>query len=556
MLIPNTFDVLAGSGIDSQHVTDVDERGADELRPSFNFARFRHVGCSVAFDSWVAIFDLELDMVWWRKSDGQTIIQNHLAIHAVFQVPPIVIDLCSGQLVLVEGLRIHEDESITLFVEVLYADVLDIRDLQFIATFVGSHQRGAANQILKFTFVKSVAFTWLAKIHFQHQVWFAVDLNLEAFTKIARFVRRHCSHPLTFLLINTIVSKMKILANQDSFVGPSSQSWQQYVKTAIRDVPTLLKSVGLKSPAGLGSDTHPDANTAKTFELFAPLPYVQRIRAGDWNDPLLRQILPVQAENDSTNGFSSDPNNELSATIAPGVLKKYRNRALLVIAKSCAINCRYCFRREFPYDSLPRTKAEWGDSLNLIEDDPTISEVILSGGEPLLNVDANLHWLVQEIASVPHVKRLRIHTRMPVVIPQRVTHEFLELLQNCRLPTTVVLHINHAQEIDDSVAFAATQLRTVPQLVLLNQSVLLRNVNDSFEALAALSWRLLDVGIIPYYLHQLDRVRGASHFEVARERGIQLLNELYRDLPGYAVPKYVCEEPGKFGKTMLFPNVE
>jgi EF-P beta-lysylation protein EpmB len=226
---------------------------------------------------------------------------------------------------------------------------------------------------------------------------------------------------------------------------------------------------------------------------------------------------------------------------------------LLVAARSCAINCRYCFRREFPYDSAPVSREAWSESLASVRNDSSIREVILSGGEPLINADATLAWFMEELQAIGHVERLRIHTRLPVVIPQRVTEELVRLLPSSRLRTTVVLHTNHANEVDAEVADAMGRLRSVPNLILLNQSVLLAGVNDSVDALETLSWRLLDCGAVPYYLHQLDRVQGAGHFEVPLDRGRQLITALERKLPGYALPRWVREEPGLPHKQTLFP---
>jgi EF-P beta-lysylation protein EpmB len=237
--------------------------------------------------------------------------------------------------------------------------------------------------------------------------------------------------------------------------------------------------------------------------------------------------------------------------MAPGVLQKYPGRVLLIAAKSCAVNCRYCFRRAFPYEDGPTSRDEWSESLAAISADPSIEEVILSGGDPLINLDDALAWLIGELSGIGHVRRLRIHTRFPIVIPQRVTDQFVEVLAECQMPITFVVHVNHAQELDDNVARAMNRLRSIPQLILLNQSVLLRGVNDSVASLTALSWRLLELGIVPYYLHQLDRVTGADHFEVTRDEGLKLMATMRESLPGYAVPRYAEEVAGEQSKVVL-----
>ena len=338
---------------------------------------------------------------------------------------------------------------------------------------------------------------------------------------------------------------MEILAKEAGFVRATSGTWQQQLKTAIRDAESLRKALGL--PPAMGDLVAIE----KSFGTFVPLPFLERIEPENANDPLLRQVLPTIAEGISSPQSLSDPNFERQSVMAPGVLQKYPGRVLLIAAKSCAVNCRYCFRRAFPYEAGPTSRDEWSESLAAIAADPSIEEVILSGGDPLVNLDEALAWLLGELSGIAHLRRLRIHTRFPIVIPQRVTEQLLAVLAECSLPITFVVHANHAQELDDNVARAMTRLRSVPQLILLNQSVLLRGVNDSVAALTALSWRLLELGIVPYYIHQLDRVTGADHFEVSREEGLALIAALRESLPGYAVPRYAKEISGERSKVIL-----
>ena len=286
--------------------------------------------------------------------------------------------------------------------------------------------------------------------------------------------------------------------------------------------------------------------------MFAPLSYVERMRPGDPYDPLLRQVLPLAEESIDATGFSNDPVQDQAAMLRPGLLQKYTNRVLLVTTGACAIHCRYCFRRHFPYGNGPHSLAQWQPAIEQIAADPSIEEVILSGGDPLTLVDAHLAELANHLASIPHLRRLRIHTRLPIVIPQRVTGALLEWLSSSRLVPIVVIHSNHAAELDESVAAALGQL-TRAGIMLLNQTVLLRGVNDSLAALSELSCRLIDLRVVPYYLHQLDRVRGAAHFEVPVERGRELVQQLRDTLPGYAVPTYVREIAGEPSKQIQFP---
>lgn len=323
---------------------------------------------------------------------------------------------------------------------------------------------------------------------------------------------------------------------------PEGAAWQAEIRHAVRDAGELCRRLGLPAEMAHGVSTD--------FPVFAPPSYLRRIRRGDPRDPLLRQILPVADEALDVPGFAHDPVGDAAATLHAGVLQKYEGRALLVTTGACAIHCRYCFRRHFPYEEVPHSDAAWDAALARIAEDPAIHEVILSGGDPLMLVDSRLKQLVNKIVAVSHVTRLRIHTRLPIVVPSRVTEEMLEWLTGARLTPVVVVHANHAQELADDVAEAINRL-SAPGVMLLNQAVLLRGVNDSVKAQQALSERLVELGVVPYYLHQLDRVAGAAHFEVPITEGRRIVSELRQRLPGYMVPRYVQEQPGEASKTVL-----
>ena len=293
------------------------------------------------------------------------------------------------------------------------------------------------------------------------------------------------------------------------------------------------------------------ARASQQFRLFAPSGYVSRIRPGDPFDPLLRQILPVDAELADVPGFAADPVGDEPATLRPGLLQKYAGRALLVTTGACAVHCRYCFRRHFPYSEGPRSAAEWTPAIDAIAADDSVHEVILSGGDPLMLVDDVLAELVERLTEVPHVRRLRVHTRLPIMIPERVTEELLAWLRGTRLTPVMVVHSNHPAEIDAAVAEAFSRLVDAGVPVL-NQAVLLRGVNDSADVLAELCERLVDLRVMPYYLHQLDRVVGAAHFEVPEETGLAITEQLRARLPGYAVPRYVREQAGAASKLPLW----
>lgn len=323
------------------------------------------------------------------------------------------------------------------------------------------------------------------------------------------------------------------------------QTWQSAMRAAVRDPAQLLNLLGLANEwleAG--------QKAAAAFPLFAPREFIGRMECGNPHDPLLRQVLPLGEELLSQQGFTADPVGDLASLTAPGMLHKYHGRALLVTTGACAVHCRYCFRRSYPYSDGPRSMADWHPALEAIAADRSIEEILLSGGDPLTIVDSQLAALVEQLEAIGHVRRLRIHTRLPIVIPQRVTSELLDWLTQTRLTPIVVVHANHPREIDDDVAQSLARLVNAG-IPVLNQAVLLRQVNDNAAALIELSRRLVNLRVMPYYLHQLDRVQGAAHFEVPVCRGIDLVEEMRQHLPGYAVPRYVQEIAGDDGKRVL-----
>ena len=327
--------------------------------------------------------------------------------------------------------------------------------------------------------------------------------------------------------------------------SPAVRSWREELRLAVRDPAQLIAALDL--PAEL---LEPARRAAAEFPLFAPWPYLARMRPGDASDPLLKQVLPIGAELVSAQGFTADPVSDSQALLSPGLLQKYESRALLVTTGACAIHCRYCFRRHFPYSDSPRSPADWQPAIDRLAADPSIDEAILSGGDPLTLVDEHLAQLAERLAAVPHIRRLRIHTRLPIVIPQRVTSDLLDWLRGTRLAPILVVHANHANEIDVPTAAALTRLVDAG-IPVLNQSVLLAGVNDNAAALIDLSRRLVDLRVMPYYLHQLDRVHGAAHFEVPIRCGIELIAQMRQALPGYAVPRYVQEVAGDASKRVL-----
>jgi EF-P beta-lysylation protein EpmB len=324
--------------------------------------------------------------------------------------------------------------------------------------------------------------------------------------------------------------------------------WQAAMKRAIRT------SVELKRALGLGLDSGQNealGEGERSFPTFVPWEYLSRVRSGDPNDPLLRQVLPVAQEDVSVDGFKTDPVGDLISLAAPGILHKYQGRALVITTGACGVHCRYCFRRAFPYAASGSISDAWGPSLDYLSRRRDVTEVLLSGGDPLTLTDAKLEELIAGIEAIPHVRRLRIHSRMPIVIPQRITDELVARLRLSRLTVWMVIHANHPNELDESV-FQRLAMLVDAGIPVLNQSVLLRGVNDDPQVLADLCLKLVDHRVQPYYLHQLDRVRGAAHFEVPVSEGRRLMQQLRTMLPGYAVPTYVAEQSGEASKTPLW----
>lgn len=323
------------------------------------------------------------------------------------------------------------------------------------------------------------------------------------------------------------------------------ERWQRDLAEAIRDPRDLCRMLGLDERLAVPAD-----RPAAAFPLLVPKAFAARMRRGDPRDPLLLQVLPQAVEDEPAAGFVADPLLESAALAAPGLVRKYAGRALLLVTGGCAVHCRYCFRREFPYASSGATRRGVDAALDAVADDPSVAEVILSGGDPLLADDAHLAEIIARLDALPHVRRLRIHTRLPVVLPTRVSDGLLEVLAGSRLTRIVVVHANHPAELDDSVADALRWLAALP-CTLLNQAVLLAGVNDSADVLRALSERLVELGVLPYYLHMLDQVRGAAHFEVSETRARELHGALRDTLPGYAVPRLAREVPGAAAKAWL-----
>ena len=335
-----------------------------------------------------------------------------------------------------------------------------------------------------------------------------------------------------------------ITASPSARLSLPATDWRELWRQAITDPAELLQAVGL----GERSDLLPADDAG--FALRVPRGFVARMRRGDPHDPLLLQVLPRRAEHDQVEGYATDAVGDMAAKAGHGMLHKYEGRALLIASGSCAINCRYCFRRHFPYNEEIAAASQWREALARLRADPSIRELILSGGDPLALATRKLEELGRGLAELPQVIRLRIHSRLPVVLPERIDDAFVGWLGNLPLQKVVVLHANHPNELDASVDAACARLRDAGAS-LLNQSVLLRGINDDADTLAELSERLFAAGVLPYYLHQLDRVQGAAHFEVSDAEALELQQKLRARLPGYLVPRLVREVAGDTAKRPL-----
>jgi len=314
--------------------------------------------------------------------------------------------------------------------------------------------------------------------------------------------------------------------------------WRAALKRAYRQPEALLAALGLSEQAAAYQPDHP------SFRLLVPEAFVRRMQPGRMDDPLLQQVLPQADEAQLADGYRTDPVGDRASYQGGGVLHKYQGRALVITTGACAVHCRYCFRQHFPYATDSSLHQGWMQALETIAQDPSINEVILSGGDPLMLTEAQLSAFTDGLAQLPHVRRLRLHTRVPVVLPERVDDALLGWIERLPWPLVMVIHANHPNEFDADLSRAMQRLR--PQCAaLLNQSVLLAGINDQADTLIDLMEKGFACGVLPYYLHQLDRVQGAQRFAVSDTQALAIMHELRRQLPGYLVPKLVREEAGQ-----------
>lgn len=326
-----------------------------------------------------------------------------------------------------------------------------------------------------------------------------------------------------------------------------TEDWQQQLSQVVTSVDELWQLLELPAEALTGA-----LQAARQFPLRVPRAFVAKIRKRDINDPLLRQIVPLGSELLPPPDFVSDPLAERSSNPHQGLLHKYQSRVLVIAGSACAVHCRYCFRRHFPYQDNQLSQTQFDALLDYLRQHPEVNEVILSGGDPLVTSNARLQRWVEALESLPQLTRLRLHTRTPVVVPERIDNGLLQLLKNTRLKTIMVLHCNHANELDTNFDNAMAHLKDA-SVTLLNQAVLLRGVNDSLDAQVDLSERLFDAGLLPYYLHLLDKVAGAQEFAITDAEAFELYRQMAARLPGFLLPRLTREVPGAPAKQVLAP---
>ncbi|MCL4112745.1 UNVERIFIED_CONTAM: hypothetical protein GTU68_021763 [Idotea baltica] len=353
---------------------------------------------------------------------------------------------------------------------------------------------------------------------------------------------------------SVVVNSTENLSKIGSSYEPSKltrnkdERWEKVLANAFKDPIKLLEFLQLDSLGNIEK-----VQLDSKFKMLVPVSYANKMKKGDWQDPLFRQVLPLKEEGIQTTGFVNDPVGDLQAEVSPGVLHKYQGRILIVTTGACPVHCRYCFRREFPYVDSNPDKKHWQNTLARINNDKSIQEVIFSGGDPLMLSDTRLKKMCTEIASISHVTTIRFHTRVPIFLPERITPEFLTWLGELKVNKVMVIHCNHSNELDDKVGEGLLALRN-HGVTLLNQAVLLKGVNDSVETLKSLLQHLFSYQVLPYYLHQLDKVKGSSHFEVDRDKALDLIESLKIQMPGYLIPRLVEELSGERSKLTIVKN--
>ena len=495
--------VFAGAGIHFDHFADLYEQRNFNDCAGRQGSRFAASTSGIAFQTWVGFNNFQLNEVRRSYGDRLTVPQGHDTFSLVQQPFSVIAYrfLVSSQLF--ESGVIHKVPELTVAIQESQVHVGYVCAFSGVSRLEGFLYASTGQQATQLNARKRLAFTW--------------------FNEFAGFNR------IRFAVLNT----------------PSREDWLSQLADVVTDPDELLHLLNIDADEKLlaGRDAR------RLFALRVPRAFIARMQKGNPDDPLLRQVLTSQEEFVAAPGYSTDPLEE-QHSVVPGLLHKYRNRALLLVKGGCAVNCRYCFRRHFPYAENQGNKRNWQVALDYITAHPELDEIIFSGGDPLMAKDHELDWLLTQLEAIPHIKRLRIHSRLPIVIPARITEGLVERFARSSLQILLVNHINHANEVDETFRQAMSSLRAAG-VTLLNQSVLLRGVNDNAQTLANLSNALFDAGVMPYYLHVLDKVQGAAHFMVSDDEARHIMRELLTLVSGYMVPKLAREIGGEPSKTPL-----
>ena len=525
--------VLTGPGIHAHDFALLDKEGHPNHGTGCELGGLDAALRRIPFEARIGLDDLQFDKI--RRHDGQgRIVPERDRAHVLLFEPLLgLAHRCGVRGVLLEGIGKHEMPELAIGVEILHLLVENVCRLHGFPRLEGLVKHSTGLQIADAHPVERLTLAGLHKFVLDNGTGITVKQDLEAGTKLIGTIRGHLDSGLRFPVAD---AKLDIVPPAGRHDKPPR--WREELASAVTDPEELRRRLGLPETLLPGM-----RRAARLFPLRVPEAWIARIRPGDPADPLLRQVLPLDREAEARPGFGPDPVGDLSARIGSGILQKYAGRALLIATGACAVHCRYCFRRQFPYAAETASRARFRNALEALGKRPDIREVILSGGDPLSLSDDRLAELVAGLEAIPSIRRLRIHTRLPVAVPSRVDERLLNWLGATRMDVVVVLHVNHPRELDGPTREAIAGLRG-SGAVLLNQAVLLAGVNDSEDALLDLSEALFDCRVMPYYLHMLDPVEGAAHFFVPSERAVSLHAALMRRLPGFLVPRLVRELAG------------
>jgi EF-P beta-lysylation protein EpmB len=530
-------DIFAGTGIHLDHLPCLNEQRHTNNGTGLQGGGLTPTARGIPLQAGVGFSDAENDKVGWLDNDWTSVPQGYRADILLFQPLGGFTHRFGIGTHLLKGVIVHEVPEFTVVIEILHSHLHNIGCLNRLPRLEGLFNDATGLQVPDLHPIEGLTFTRLYKFVFNNGARVAIEHDLQSTLELIGAITCHL-----FLTRNNRLETRMIHRTGPSWQTPS---WQQELASAFTDVESLLKYLGLDL-----SQLPAVRAAARKFPLRVPRDYAALIKKGDPDDPLLRQILPLTDELEQVEGFSLDPVGDLNARNAPGMIQKYQGRALLITTGACGINCRFCFRRNFPYSESRTTREQWHESLEYLIHNKEITEIILSGGDPLTLSDHRLKELIQDLGEISHLKRLRIHTRLIVTLPQRLTDQLLSTLSRTRLQAVMVVHVNHPTELSKPTRDVLHELGKAG-IVMLNQTVLLRGVNDSANTLARLSEALFESRVMPYYLHLLDRAQGTAHFEVSLDKVRAIYRELQKSLPGYLVPKLVSEQAGAPNKLLI-----